>query len=142
MELKLTKIYKQLLKEQMPGAPIPIVPPMGPGMMGSGVGMGIPPPMPGMGSPQPEGKNVIELKEVNTTISLFPMENRLVFTPQDHSSLTEKLKLYVDVLRQNFMIDKVNHYDEGVFEMIFDPRENFQSVVQFLAPQGPNVQQG
>ena len=123
MKLKLAKLYKQLLKEQIP-------------MAAQGSSAPLPPPS---AAPTPETKNVIELKEVNTTISLFPAEKKLVFTPQEHASFTERLKLYVDVLHQNFMIDKVNHLAEGVFEMVFDPREDFQSVVQFLTPQGSDV---
>lgn len=110
-----------------------MAPPMGGAPMGAG--------MPPAGPRPPEGKNVVDLAEVNTTVSMFPAEKKLIFTPQEHSSYTEKLKLYVDVLQQNFMIDSINHLSEGVFEIVFDPRESFQSVIEFLSPQ-PNVQQG
>lgn len=132
MAWKLIDIYKGLLKEQFPGVGMPMAPPITRPM---GLGMGMPGGMAPSGPPQSESKNIVELPEVNTTISLFPMEKKLVFTPQEHKAFTEKLKLYVDVLHQNFMIDEVNTLDEGIFEVVFDPRENFQSVVQFLSPQ-------
>ena len=125
----LREIYKQLLKEQVPLAPAPMPAPQ-PALGGN---MSAASQQAQPGAPI-EGANIVELKDVNTVISLFPMEKKLVFSMQEHTSYTNKLKLYVDVLKQNFRISSIKNLDEGIFEMVFDPREDFGSVIQFLQP--------
>jgi len=144
MAIKLSDIYRKLLEQfPMPGM-TPGMPLAMPGALGANVGASAKM-QPTAGQPPPvNAKNIVELVDVNTVISMFPSEKKLVFSPQEHTAYTKKLKLYVDVLKQNFMIDSINLLDEGVFEVVLDPRESFESVVQFLQPQqeGSNVQQG
>lgn len=143
--MELSKLYKILLLEfgmpmspastTMPTQLINPLPPVGPGMVPPPAN--VPPPAPPE-MPQSE-QPIIHLPEVNMTVSLFPSQKKIVFAPQDHTAYTNKIRTYVNMMKQNFRIDDVNFLGQGAFEIVFDPRENFESVIQFLRQVGQSA---
>ena len=128
MELK--KIYESLLKEYGPVSDAPMGPP------GAPPGPQATPPGPGaVGDVVSDGSDIIELPEIQMIVSLFPAEKKLVFSAQDHTSMPLKAKRYIDILHQNFRITDVRSLSDSSFEVELDPREDFQSIVNFLSPQ-------
>jgi hypothetical protein len=123
--MDLSNVYKRLLTEQGPQdqlAPSPT-----PAM--------VPPPASGISqSPKaPVGdKSIVELPSVNMNVSIFASEKKLIFSTQDHQALTEKIKKYVNFFKRNFRIDSINSLKGGNFEIVFDPREDFMAVIDFL----------
>jgi hypothetical protein len=93
-----------------------------------------------------DGKEkVIELPNQNFTVSLFRKEQKIVFMPQDHSSIPMKVREYIYDLKGKFNISRINSLDDeqdpstsrddnlrGAFEVIVDPREDFERVVEYL----------
>lgn len=148
MALNLKKILEQVLKEQGVGImPMPLMPGPSP-MMAPGVPpinpmlpitpmvpppANMPPPAP-IAAPEqlPTDLGIVELPDVNMSVSVFTGEKKLVFTPQDHEATTEKVKKYLNVFKKNFRIDRINSLKKGSFEVEFDPRENFAAAVEFL----------
>lgn len=78
---------------------------------------------------------VMEFPNDNFTLSIFRSNKTLVFTPQYHHSVTNKIRTLITMLKQNFRILRVNDKDLGSFEVEVDPREDFESVVDFIRNQ-------
>ena len=76
--------------------------------------------------------NTIDLPDLNMTASFFEFEKRVLLTPQDHISTTYKIKNFLNFIKQHFRIFDIKKLDQGSFEIIFDPREDFQSVIDLL----------
>lgn len=119
----------------MPMSPASMAPPQ-PSMVPPPAGMAVPQTPPPPQAPQPGTEPVLHLPDINMTVSIFPSEKKIVFNPQDHTAFTNKIRTYVNMMKQNFRIDDVNSLGHGAFEVIFDPRENFESVIQFLQQVG------
>ncbi len=129
--MDLSKLYKTLLVEFGSTMSPQMTNPL-PSMVPPPAGM---PPEPPPEQPMAD-QPIIYLPEVNMTVSLFPAEKKILFSPQDHESLTSKIRTYVNMMQQNFRIDDINFLDAGSFEMVFDPRESFEAVIQFLQQVG------
>lgn len=82
---------------------------------------------------EPDGgadpETIIELPNQNMTVVASRSKKTLLFVPQFHTSLTNKVRTYVNTLKQNFMVLGVSSKEDGAFEISFDPRENFDSVL-------------
>jgi hypothetical protein len=79
--------------------------------------------------------NIIEFPNDNFTISVFRAEKKILFTPQGHSSLPSKIRILVNMLKQNFNILRIKDKDVGSFEVEVDPREDFESIVDYIKMQ-------
>jgi hypothetical protein len=87
-------------------------------------------PMPGMNNGQ-----VLFLPNTSFVISVFKEEKKLLFTPQDHNTLPPKIKEFVYSLKEYFNISNINHKEEGIFEIEFDPRQDFNQVMVYVKEQ-------
>lgn len=130
--MRLKPILESLLKEQdpqqlpVPGADpnqVPAAPPMDPAM----------PMDPAANEQDPNAPldpdAVIELPNQNMTVSVVRSKKTLTFIPQFHDSLTNKVRTYVNTLKQNFRVLRTVNKGMNTFEMQFDPRENFDEVI-------------
>ena len=84
-------------------------------------------PLPGMDNGQ-----VLELPNSKFIISIFPEEKKLLFTPQQHTLLPKVILKFVFALKQLFNISEINHKEQGIFEVVFDPRQPFDDVTLFI----------
>jgi hypothetical protein len=97
---------------------------------------------------QEEVENVIEFPHQNFIVTIDQSKKKLIFAPEGHSSVPNKIRTIVQMLRQNFHVLRVNSLEDendydseddpklrGVFEVEFDPRENFDEVVNFVRQQ-------
>lgn len=77
--------------------------------------------------------SMLEFPNDNFVVSIFPNEKRLLFSPIDHTSITQNIRTVVQVLKQNFRILNVT-VDEntGVIEVVADPREDFEQIINLL----------
>lgn len=80
--------------------------------------------------------DLVEFTNSNFTVSLFPMEKRVVFSPIDHLSLTEEIRRIIGELKDNFRIISIKQEGQGSFELVFDPRENFDNITGHLRSHG------
>lgn len=76
--------------------------------------------------------NIIEFPNENMTVSVFRAEKKLIFSPQEHESLPSKIRTVLHLLKQNFHVLRVKHMAGNSFELDFDPREDFESVITFI----------
>ena len=67
-------------------------------------------------------------------------QKRLLFIPVHHSSVTDKIQSYGNVLKQNFMVISTKEIEDGAFEFVFDPREDFEAVIDFVKAQSVREQ--
>jgi hypothetical protein len=74
----------------------------------------------------------------NMTISVFRNRKILSFTPQFHKSLTSKIRTFITTLKTNFMVLRITPKSMNSFEVEFDPRQNFDEVVDFVKQQAEN----
>ena len=79
-----------------------------------------------------QGEEIVEFPNDNLAVTLFPGEKKLLFTPQQHTSITKNIQSYVDMIQERFLVLKVNNKGEGIIEVELDPREDFQAVSDFL----------
>lgn len=75
----------------------------------------------------------------NFTLAIFRKNKTLVFTPQYHTSITNKVRTLVNMLKQNFRILRVEDKDLGAFEVQVDPREDFEGVVDWIKNQSEHT---
>lgn len=76
--------------------------------------------------------DVLEFPNQHFSISIFRDEKKLLFTPQQHQSIPNKIRTFVNDLKQNFRIQSVSQKDLGAFEVQLDQREDLDSVVDFI----------
>ena len=96
---------------------------------------------------QQEVDDVIEFPNENFTVSIDRNKKRFIFSPQQHASLPSKLRTVLTMLKQRFNIIKINSLEDeddagqgdtddmklrGVFEVVVDPRENIDAVIDFI----------
>ena len=103
--MKLAEVYKNILKEEEVEA---------------------------QGVDPTTGANVIELPNLNMTISLFPDKKQLLFAPQSHASMPNKVRELVNQLKEKFKISNIEQTDMSSFLISIDPIEDFDSVVAFI----------
>lgn len=99
---------------------------------------------------QEDAENIIEFPNENFTVSINRNEKKLVFAPLLHSAIPSKIRTYINLLKQNFRVLRVNSLEDeddtrendvddpklrGVFEIEFDPREDFEAVLDFIRNQ-------
>lgn len=92
----------------------------------------------------------IEFPNQNFIVSINRPQRKLIFSPEGHSSLPNKIRTMINMLKQNFRVLKVNSLaDEddrgqgdtddpnlrGVFAVDFDPRVDFEAAIDFLKNQ-------
>ena len=95
-----------------------------------------------------ETEDVIELPNQNFSITIDRPKKKLIFAPEGHSSLPNKIRTILQMLKQHFNVLNVNSLEDeddyegtddpnlrGVFEIEFDPRENFDEVINFVRQQ-------
>jgi hypothetical protein len=92
-------------------------------------------------------EDTIEFPTQNFVVSIDRAEKKLTFSPQSHSMLPSKMRTFLTMLKQNFRVIKLNSLEDeddagpgdvddpnlrGIFEIEFDPREDFEKVVDFI----------
>lgn len=87
-------------------------------------------PLPGMDNGQ-----VLSLPNTNFVISVFPEEKRLMFTPQKHEELPSKIIEFVYAIKEFFNVSEITERDQNIFEIDFDPRQDFDKVMLFIKEQ-------
>lgn len=75
---------------------------------------------------------VIEFPSSNFAISLFRANKTLLFTPQQHTSITNKIRTFVNMIKQNFKVQKIAQKGQGIFEVQLDPVQDFDEVIDFI----------
>ena len=80
--------------------------------------------------------NIVEFPNSNFVASLFPMEKRIMFSPIEHFSLTNEIKSVVENLRDSFRTIRIESEGQGSFAVEFDPREDFDTITEFLHQYG------
>lgn len=81
----------------------------------------------------------LQFPDDNFVLSVFRSTKTLLFTPQYHNSITNKIRILVNMLKQNFNIARVSDKDMGSFEVEVDPREDFEAVIEFIKSQSENT---
>lgn len=76
--------------------------------------------------------NVIKFPNQNFTMSMFANEKKILLMPQQHKSVSGKIKALVSNLKRNFRIIDIADKDFNSLEITFDPRENFESIIDFV----------
>lgn len=84
--------------------------------------------------------NIIYVPESNFSISLFPNTKTLLFSPQEHTSVTKQVRTLLNSIKQQFRVSSVNEKGVGIFEVVLDPREDFDAVVDFIKSQVSEVE--
>jgi hypothetical protein len=93
-------------------------------------------------------EDIIELSSMNMSASINPFKKSIILVPIDLKKQSEIRKVIV-LLKTNFRIVKVNNLSDedskinkdkesnmkNSFEVVVDPRENFDSVVDFIKNQ-------
>lgn len=79
-----------------------------------------------------EDDQVMEFPNSNFVVSVFKDEKKLLFSPQNHQSLTNKIRTFVNLIKQNFRVLGVSAKSGGAFELQLDPREDIDSTVDFI----------
>lgn len=96
----------------------------------------------------PQGlDDYVEFPNQNFVVSIVRPQKKLIFSPQGRSFVTTKMRIVINSLKQKFNVLKVNSLEDeddagpgdtddpkliGVFEVVFDPREDFEAAVDFL----------
>lgn len=78
---------------------------------------------------------VFEFPHDNFVLSVFRGEKKLLFSPQQHDSITGKIRTLVNMLKNDFRVLRVNAKDGNCFEVELDPRENIDSVIDYITNQ-------
>jgi len=78
---------------------------------------------------------ILEFPNDNFTLSIFRGTKKLLFSPQYHNAITNKIRTLINMLKQNFRILRINNKDLGAFEVEVDPREDFESIVDYIKNQ-------
>ena len=80
--------------------------------------------------------SIIEFPEHNFSVSLFKDEKRIIFSPQNYTqNLPEMVDAFVEIMKEKYVVSKAEPKEVGTFEVIFDPREDFESVLTFIKQQ-------
>jgi hypothetical protein len=80
-------------------------------------------------------KKVFDFAKRNFTVSSFPMEKKLIFTPSKGSIRPTDLRQTVNQIKTQFNTVSVKGTPDGVFEIVFSPSENFGNVLDFMQRQ-------
>jgi hypothetical protein len=75
---------------------------------------------------------LLEFPNSNFVVSLFGADKKLLFSPQSHESLPNKVRTMVNMIKQNFKVSQIEQKDMGAFEITLSPQENFDGVVNFI----------
>lgn len=75
---------------------------------------------------------VIEFTDANFTISIFRPTKTLLFTAQQHNAFPEEMVNVVNALRDKFRLIHIYELQKSVFELVFDPREDFDKIIDFI----------
>lgn len=75
---------------------------------------------------------VLEFPNSNFAVSFFGADKKLLFSPQSHESLPNKVRTMVNMIKQNFKVSQIEQKDMGAFEITLSPQENFDAVVNFI----------
>lgn len=82
-----------------------------------------------------EQREIIEFPNSNFIITAYIDEKKLIFSPQQHTSIPTEIRDYVKMLEEQFLILSVKDLGQGAFEVKIDAREDFGAVVDFLKTQ-------
>ncbi len=133
--MKLTEIFRQILVEQEPlagGIPAtggtgssPLMQMPTPGQMSAPTGS---PMMPGQAATQ----DIIEFRKHNFAVSTFPSEKRIQLSPIDNQKAVNRIRSLIANLRDDFRVSKVVQLDMNIFDVTFDPTENFDKIKSYI----------
>ena len=104
---------------------------------------------------QDEDSMVLEFPKEKLTVSVDKKQKKLIFSPQDTSLVSNKIRTMALMIKRNFNVISVKSQDDmendqgeegsgeidlnssvqGVFIVELDPRENIDKVVEFLSSQ-------
>ncbi len=87
-------------------------------------------PLPGM-----DNGLVLSLPHTNFVISVFPEDKRLMFTPQKQEELPRKIIEFVYAIKEYFNVSEIKEMDQNIFQIEFDPRQDFDKVMLFIQEQ-------
>lgn len=88
------------------------------------------------GEEEPVDDSIIEFPEYNFSVSLFKDEKRIIFSPQNCTQdLPEMVDAFVEIMKEKYAVSKAEPKEVGTFEVVFDPREDFESVLTFIKQQ-------
>lgn len=79
-----------------------------------------------------DNDSVVEFTDSNFAISIFRNKKSLLFSPQQHNIIPNEMIELVKALREEFRVINIFEEESRVFEMVFDPRENFDKVIDFI----------
>jgi len=96
----------------------------------------------------PQGlEDTLEFPNQNFTVSVDRNQKKLIFSPQSHSALPSKMRTFLTMLKRDFRVIRVKSLEDegdqgpgdvddpnlrGVFEIVFDPRENFEEIIDYI----------
>jgi hypothetical protein len=84
-------------------------------------------PIPGMNNGR-----VLSLPNTNFVISVFSDEKKLLFTPNKHDLLPFKIMAFIMSLKRYFNVLEIKDKDKNIWEVCFDPRQNFDDVMLYI----------
>lgn len=76
--------------------------------------------------------NVIEFPNDNYSVSFFDEDKSILFTPQQHNSITARIRKLINSLKQQFKISRIESKELNAFQIYFDPVVDFNSVKDFV----------
>jgi len=77
-------------------------------------------------------EDLLQFPHMNFTVSIFRDEKKLLFSPQNHQSIPNKIRTLINDLKQTFRISDVVQKEIGTFEVTLDPRTDLDSVIDFI----------
>lgn len=77
---------------------------------------------------------VVEFPEHGFSVSFFREEKKLLFTPQQEE-LPDNATAFVEIMKEKFRISEEGAKEIGTYEILFDPREDFEQVIEFILNQ-------
>lgn len=80
--------------------------------------------------------SLIEFPDHNFCVAFFKDEKRIIFSPQnDTKELPEMVDAFVEIMKEKYAVSEAEPKEVGTFEVVFDPREDFESVLTFIKQQ-------
>lgn len=92
-------------------------------------------------------EDVVEFPNSNFVLSIDRNNKKIIFSPQSHAALPSKMRTFITMLKQDFRVIRLKSLEDegdagpgdtddlalrGVFEIEFDPREDFESIVDYI----------
>lgn len=75
---------------------------------------------------------VVEFPNDNYSVSFFDEDKSILFTPQQHNSVTSRIRRLINSLKQQFKISNIKSKELDSFQIYFDPTVDFNSIKDFI----------